>query len=108
MANRHCGIGIEQQHRRRLADDIASTHDHSFASRNRNIAALQDFHDPCRRARHQPRTLRRKESDIHRMEAVHIFSGIDRQQHFLRVHLCGKGQLHQDAVYVIAPIQAPN
>ncbi len=39
------------------------------------------------------------------MEAVDILRRIDRHQHFLGINLGGQGQLHQDAVDLIAAVQ---
>ena len=40
------------------------------------------------------------------MESVYVFSGIDRQQNFLRIDMRGQRQLHQDAVDFVAAVQA--
>ena len=39
------------------------------------------------------------------MESVHVFRRIDCQQNFLRIHLPGQRQLHQDAIDFIAAIE---
>jgi len=37
------GVGIEEEHSHRLADDVAATDDDGFLSSDRNVAALQNF-----------------------------------------------------------------
>ncbi len=75
------------------------------SGRRSESAALENLHHSRRRARHQPRPLRRKKTDIHRMKAVHIFGGIDRHQNLLRIHLRRQRKLHQDSVDIVAPVQ---
>ena len=51
------------------------------------------------------RSLRGQVADVHGVEAVHVFRGIDRQQNLLGVDVRGQGQLHQDAVDFVAAVQ---
>ena len=105
MADGDGGIGVQQQHGSGLADDVAASDDHGVLPSDGDVATLQNLDDPGGRARHQAGALGRKEADVHGMEAVNIFRGIDRQQDFLRIHLRRQGQLHQDAVNLAAAVQ---
>src|ERR1700722_3967830 len=106
MAYRDGRAGIQQQHCGRLAHDVAAPNHHRFLPCNWNLAALQDLHDTRRGARNQPWPLRGQESYVHRMKAIDIFGGVDHHQYFLRVDLRRQGGLYQEAVDLVAAIQA--
>src|SRR5579872_5336819 len=108
MANGHGGVGVEQQHGYGLADDIAAANDDGFLSADRNVAALQNFHASGGRAGHQARALRGKVADVHGMEAVHVFGGIDGEENFLGVHVRGQRQLNQNSVNIVADVESVN
>src|SRR5437879_1773432 len=86
VPSRSRGIGVNQQHCGGLAHDVATAHDHGFLSRDGDLAALEDFHDPSWRTGNEPGPLRGEKSDVDGMEAVNVFGGIDRHQNFLCIY----------------------
>ena len=69
------------------------------------MAALQYLDHSGGRTRHQAGALRGEKADVDGVEAVDIFRWIDGHQYFLRVHLRGQRQLHQDAVNLVAAVE---
>ena len=63
-----------------------------------DLRVEQQFTDPQRRARHEPRRTDREEADVERVKAVDVLQGIDPLDDGRLVDLLGQRQLHQDAV----------
>ena len=105
VADRHRRILGQQQHRRRLAHDVAAADDHRILSRDRQIAALQYLDQTRRRARRQRRLPGLQPPNIHRMKAVHILLRSHRLQQPLRIHLRRQRKLYQNAVDIVAAVQ---
>ena len=70
-----------------------------------NAAALQDLEDAGGRARHQARTLGGQETDVDRMESIDVLGRVDGHQYCFRVDLGGQGQLHEDPIDIVAPVE---
>src|SRR3954447_20346540 len=105
MADGDGGVRIDQEHGCRFANDVATANDDRFLSSNRNVATLQNFDDTGRRTRYKSGTLRREIADVHRMEAIHVLRGVDRQQNPLGIHLGRKWKLDKDAINVVAMVE---
>src|SRR5271156_6841993 len=99
------GVGVDQQHGGRLADDVAASYDDSVLPGDGNVAAFENLDDSGGRAWHQAGPLCREQPDVDGMKAVDIFRWIDGHQYSFRVHVRRQRQLNQDAVDVVAAVQ---
>src|ERR1700722_3680778 len=108
MTHGHGGIGVDEQHGRRLAYDVTAPDNDGFLAGNGYLASFQDFDNSGRRARNEAGALRGKVADIDRMKAGDILGWIDGQEDSFRIDLPGQRQLHQDAVDFVASIQVVN
>src|SRR5437879_6617549 len=105
MADRDGGIGVQQQHRNRFANNVTAPDNDGIRADYRNIASLQNFHAAKRRASYKPGALSGKISHVHRMKSVHVFLWRNREQHSIRIHLLRKRQLNEDAINFITMIE---
>jgi hypothetical protein len=105
VADGHRRVGVQQQQRHRLADDLAAAQHHRPAARELDLVALQQLHDPRRRAGHEARALLDQQAHVRRMEAVDVLVRAHVVEHALRVHLLRQRQLHQDAVDLGAAVE---
>ena len=105
VTNRHRGIGVQQQHGHRFADDVAASHHHGIFASHLDAAAPQDLHATGRCAGDQAGTLGGEIAHVDGMKSIHVFFRRHRQQHALGINLRRKRQLHQDAVNLRALIQ---
>src|SRR5689334_24120511 len=108
MTDGHGRIALEQQHRHRFADDLASANDHRVRAGDTNRAAFEYLDYPGRRARHEMRTSLHELSDIDRVKPVDIFRRIDGIKHLLcgpLPHRRWQRRLYQDAVMDATRIQ---
>ena len=105
MAHRYRRILRQQKDRSRLSHDVATANHHRILSRDRQLAALQDFDDPRRRARNQARLPGLQPAYADRMKAIYVLVGTHCFEQQLGVNLRGQWQLNQDAVDILACIQ---
>ena len=75
-------------------------------SGDRDAVPLQQLDDAGRRAGARPGQARHQIADVAGMEAIHVLGGRDRQQNALGIDLRRQGKLHQDAIDIVAGIQA--
>src|SRR6185437_15784142 len=106
MINRNGSVFMEQQHRDRLADDVAAADNHSVLPADRQAAALEDFDDTRWSAWSQCRATRLQLARVDGMKAVHILRGKYGVEQGLGIDLLRKWKLDQDAVDVIAVVEA--
>src|SRR5581483_5960289 len=105
VANRNRRVAVDQEHGGWFADNVAAPHHDSFLSRDWDIAAFQNFDDAGRSTGNKTGPLRREETNVNGVKAVHVFRGVDSHQHFLGIDLRGKRKLYQDAVNLVTGIQ---
>ena len=105
MADGNGCVGVGEQHRHGLAHDVAAANHDRFLPLDGNLRAAEDLDHSAGSAWHQSGPPGRKIAHVERMKAIHILRGIDRQQHPLGVHLAGQGQLHQDAIDIVAEVE---
>ena len=105
MTDGYGGAGIDQQHGRRFAHDIAAAHHHRFLSSNYNLTPPQDLDHARWCAGHQAGTLGREKPNVDRVKTVYIFCRIDREEHFFRIDLRGQRQLNEDSIDLVTTIQ---
>src|SRR5437763_6814151 len=79
VTNRHRGIGVQQQHGHRFADDVAASHHHGIFAGHLDAAAPQNLHAPGGRAGHQSGTLGGEIAHVDRMKSIHVFFRRHRQ-----------------------------
>ena len=105
MADGNRSVLLDQQQGRRFTDNIAAPdYDRSLAG-NRNLASLEDLDQPGGRTGYEARPLGGQKSGIHGVESVNVLVGGNRHQHLRGVDLGRKGQLHQNAVYVVPGVE---
>ena len=105
MADRDGSVGVHEEEGQGLADDVAAAENNGIRAFHRNIAAPENLHAARRSTGNQPGTPAGEAAEVDRMEAVHVFRGIDGFEDAFGVHLRRKRQLHEDTVHVIVVIQ---
>ena len=96
---------MQQQHRGRLADDIAAAHYDRVLAADWDSAALEDLYYSCRSAGHERRTASLQASGIYGMKAIHVLfrhHGIEKQ---FCIDMSGQRELDKNAVDVVAGVQ---
>ena len=94
---------MQQQHRHRLADDVAAADHDRVTAGDRDVLALQHLDDAGRRAGHELRPVLHEQPDARRTEAVHVLGRIDCVEDRLlgsAPHAFGQRRLHEDAVVI--------
>ena len=99
MRDGHRRIGVEQQLRHRLADDVRPADHHRLEPRQITQAVGQQHHATQRRAGDEAALADRKAAGIGDVEPVDVLVGTDRGDHRLFVEMVGKRQLDKDAVH---------
>src|SRR5882724_2694718 len=105
MANGHGGVGVHEEKRHGLADDIAAAEDHRVGAFDLDFITAQNFHTAGGSAGDQAGTSADEATEIDGVEAVHVLGGIDGFEDALGIDLRGKRELNQDAVNVVVAIQ---
>ena len=105
MANRDGGVGVHEEKGHGLADDVAAAEDDGVCAFDGNVVAAKDFHAAGGSAGDQAGAPADEAAEIHGMEAVHVFEGIDGFEDALGVHLRRKRELDEDAVDVVVAVQ---
>ena len=105
MADSDCGVGVHEQKRHGLANDVAASENDGVGALDLDIVAAQDFHAAGRSASDESRATADEAAEIHRMKAVHVFGRIDGFKDALGVYLWRKRKLHEDAVHIVVAIQ---
>ena len=105
VANGDGGVGVHQQQRHGLADDVAAADDHGVCAFDGNCAAAQNFHHAKRSARDEAGATLDELADVDGMKAVDVLGGIDGFENFLGVDLRRKRELHENAVDVVAGVE---
>jgi hypothetical protein len=78
MADGHRGVGVQQQQRHGLADDVAAAEHHGPASRKGDAVVPEQLQYAAGRARDEARPLLDQQSHVRGMETVHVLSGVHR------------------------------
>ena len=89
---------LYQNHRHRLAHDIAPPHHNHMLALNLNAASQKQLLDAVRRAGKKSRLPNHQPSHIYRMEPIHILSGVNGSEHPLFIYLLGQRKLYKYAV----------
>ncbi len=105
MADGDGGVLVEQQQRDGLAHDVAAPHHDRALAGDGNPVALQHLDDARGRAGARSRQPGHQGADIAGMEAVDVLFGGDGQQDALGIHLRRQGELHQDAIDIVARVE---
>ena len=101
MADGDGRITVQKQKRHRLANDVAAANDDGVAPANRNLLALEQFDDACRRTGNELWTILREQPDALCAEPVHILVSRDRVEDLLLcagAHRLRQRRLHENAV----------
>ena len=101
MADRHRGVAVQQQHRQRLADDVAAADDDRLPALDLDAFAVEQLHHTGRRARGERRRLLHEAAHVARMESVDVLRRIDGLEDpplGVVPHPGRQRRLHQDAV----------
>src|SRR6266404_1861085 len=105
MANGDGGVGVHQQKRHGLADDVAPAQDYGVGAFDLDFITAQNFHTAGGSAGDQAGTSADEAAEIDGVEAVHVLGGIDGFEDALGIDLRGKRELNQDAINVVVAIQ---
>jgi hypothetical protein len=102
MANGDRGIGawlfLHQKHRQRFAHDIAATADDYMFPCEVVAISQKELLDAARRRRKEVRPPLTEKAHVHGMDAVHIFSRIQRGQDPTLLQVGWQGKLDQDSM----------
>ena len=98
-------IGVGQQHRHRLSDDVAPADDDSAFARYLDVLSAQKLHHARRRARPRPGTFLDELADTLGMKPVYVLRGVDAIEKLRRVQMIGQWKLQQDRIDIIAPVE---
>ena len=99
VRDHHRRLALQQQHRHRLADDVRLADHHHVQPAIVVDHAVEQLHDPKRRAGHQPTRAGRQPPDVDRVEPVDILVRPDAIEHPRRVDRARQRQLHQNAMH---------
>src|SRR5882762_11396247 len=105
MANRDGGIGMHEEKRHGLADNVTAAKDDSVGAFDFDVIAAQDFHAPRGGASHETGAPADEAAEVNGVKSVDVFGRIDRLQDALDIHLRGKRELNQNAVNVVVAVQ---
>jgi hypothetical protein len=93
------GTGLQEQHRLRLADDVAASDDHRMRAGQRHTGVFEQLHHAIGGARHEARLAGHQRTDVADMKAVDILQRRNGLDHPLRVQVGRQRHLDQDAVH---------
>src|SRR5712692_4845138 len=77
MADRDGGVGVHEEKSHRFADDVAAAEDDGVGAFDLDFVAAQNFHATRGSAGDQAGASADEAAEVHGMEAVHVFGGID-------------------------------
>ena len=95
VADRHGHVLGEEQHRHRLADDLAAADHDRLLPLQLDAVLGQHHHHPRGRGGNEERLAQVEKARVLHVEAVDVLRRIDRAQH-LRLVMCRAGELHED------------
>ena len=90
---------------KRLADDIAGTHDYNVLALNLNAFVGQKLKNAVRGAGSEQCLADNKPTDVGEVEAVHVLRGVDGLQDPPHLDVVGERQLNQDPVHALTRVQ---
>src|SRR5712672_499879 len=105
MADGDGGVCVHKQQGHRFTNDIAAAEDNGVCALDLNIVAAQNLHAAGGRAGNEAGTAADQPAKVHRMEAVHIFCGINGFENSFGVDLRREGKLNQDSVHRIVVVK---
>ncbi len=98
VADRHGRMLSEEEHRHRLADDLAAADDDRLLPSQLHSVLLEHHHHTRGRSRDEERLAEIQTAGVQNVEAVDVLVGIDGAEHRRLVHVIWKRQLDEDAV----------
>lgn len=105
MADGDGGVGVHEKESHGLADDITAAEDDGVGAGEGNLIAVENLHAAGGSAGDEAGTSADEAAEIHGMETVNIFGGIDGFEYALGVDLFGKRELNEDAVDAVVAIE---
>ena len=105
MANGDGSVGMHQEKSHGLADDVAAAEHDGVGAFDGDLVAAKNFHAAGGSASDESGTIGNKLAEIHGMEAVDVFCGIDSFENALGIDLRGKRKLDEDAVDVVVIVE---
>ena len=105
MADRHRRVLGEQQHRHRLADDLAPPDDDGFLALQLDPVLGEHGHDPERRRGHEEGLAEVETSCVQDVEAIDVLGRIHGAEDSRFVHVPGKRELNEDPVDRIVGVE---
>ena len=105
VADGDSAVRLQQQHRHRLADDVAPPDDDCFFAVKVNPRAADHLHCALGCARNHARLSAHHPPRVEQVEAVHILFRRDNRQRCRLIEVFRQGQLHQNAVDGVVRIQ---
>ena len=106
MADGHRTVFMQQQHRHRLADNIAPADHHAGFARDAHPRRMQQLHHAGRRARQEGVIPDHDVADIRRMERIHVLERGDGLDDRLILNVRRQRELAEDPVDVAAAVEA--
>src|SRR6218665_1629135 len=108
VAQRHCGIGLQQQQGHGFADGLAAPHDHCVPACDGLAGGFDQFHAAVWRAGAKAVQAGQQRPGRQHRVAVHILGAGNRLGDPVRVDVFGQRHLHQDAMHAGVGIQGGN
>ena len=105
MANGDRGVGMHQEERHGLADDVAAAEHDGVGAFDGNLVAAKNFHTTGGSARDESGTIGDEFAEIHGMKAVDVFVRRDSFEDTLGIDLMGKRKLDEDPVDAVVVIE---
>ena len=105
VADRHGHVLGEEQHRHRLADDLAAADHHGLLALQLHAVLREHHHHARRRRGHQERLAEIEEPRVLHVEPVDVLRRIHGAQHRRLVHVLGQRQLHEDPVHCVVGVE---
>jgi hypothetical protein len=105
VADRHRGVGAEQEREHRPADQVGPSNDHRLLAGRIHSGGSQQLHDSSRCAGHEPGLPARQAAGADRRQAVDVLLGVERVDDRVGVDLIRHRQLNQDPVHLIGSVE---
>lgn len=105
MANGNGGVGMHQQKRHGLADNVAATEHDGVGAFDGNLIAAKNLHAAGRSAGDDAGAIGDELAEIHGMEAVDVFRRINGFKDAFGIDLRRKWELDKDTVDIVVVVE---
>ena len=105
VADRHRRVLGKEEHRHRLADDLAPPDHDRLVALQLDPVLLEHHHHARGRRRHEERLAEVETARVEDVEAVDVLGRVDRAQHRRLVHVRGERKLDEDPVDTVVRVE---